>query len=333
MRFSYRSVKAWLSFRLGQNPVIESPRVNFRKYIPIPYEGVVIISADFELAWAWRFDKRQSDPLTYSLDQARRERNNIPRLLELSNQFNIPVTWGTVGHLLLEKCDSIHGKKHMDINRIPYFENQWWKYKQGDWFDMDPCLSFSTSPEWYAPDLIKRILDDKIGHEIGCHSFSHINCSDTLCPPEVIESELAASQKAADKYGIRLESFIFPGHTMGNYDSLRSMGYTSMRTNFINVLGYPFLHPSGLWEHKTTMELFYNPLFSIAHNLNRYQIILNKCMKNHQVCNLWFHPSMPETDLRRIVPTVYGWLDSNRDRIWTTTMKEYTSWLNTNTRR
>lgn len=324
----FRIIKAWLSYKLGHNPEIEKPREDYRKFIPIPYEGVVIISADFELAWAWRYDKTNPEPLANSLKLARTERRNIPVLLDLAERFKIPITWGTVGHLFLEACEDEQPKRHPEITRIPYFENTWWKFNSGDWFDHDPCSNLAGAPEWYAPDLIRQIQASGVNHEIGCHSYSHISFSDKDCPPETAASELQASQKAADPFGVTLESFIFPGHTMGNYETIRSAGYSSMRTNFINVLGYPQRHPNGLWEHKTTMELGYNPLFSVGHNLARYRRIIDKCIANHQVCNLWFHPSCGEKDISKIIPTVFGILDYNRDKLWITTMKDYTKWLN-----
>jgi hypothetical protein len=328
MRKLFRTFKAWLSYQLGKNPEVEKPRDDYRKFIPLPYEGVVIISADFELAWAWRFDKKNPDPLNHSLNLAKVERRNIPKLIDLSERFNIPITWGTVGHLFLEECHPVGDTRHPEIRRIPYFENEWWRFSEGDWFDHDPCSSSKDAPEWYATDLVNLIIHSRINHEIGCHSFSHISFSDKHCPSDVAESELIASQKAADPFGIRLESFIFPGHTMGNYDTIRKNGYSSMRTNFINVLGYPRRLSNGLWEHKTTMELGHNPLFSVGHNLVRFRKIIEKCMTNHQVCNLWFHPSCRDEDINRIIPSVFGLLDSNRDRIWITTMRDYTKWLN-----
>jgi hypothetical protein len=324
----YKTFKAWLSFTLEQNPRIEIRRPDFRQFIPQPYEGVVIISADFELAWAWRLDKRSADPLKLSLDLARKERENLPRILDLCDKFDIPITWGTVGHLFLEHCQRQEGKAHTGIQRIPHFENEWWKYASGDWFDSDPCSSFAEAPEWYAPDLIRKIIDSKAGHEIGCHTFSHISCSDGSCPPEVLRSELEATRLAAAPFGIEPESFIFPGHTMGNYDTLKEAGYTSMRTNFINVLGYPSLLPNGLWEHKTTMELYYNRRFTKSYNLKRYEVILNKCIHKNMVCNLWFHPSFDTVSIEKILPSVFAKINKNRKKLWVTTMKEYTAWLN-----
>lgn len=328
MKNLFRVLKSSLSFFLERNPKVEKALKDSSRYIPKQYKSVVIISADFELAWAWRFDKLHLNPKQNSLFMAKKERENIPKLINLSEKYNIPITWGTVGHLFLDECKCDSGLPHSEIAQLPHFENEWWKFKEGDWFDADPCSNVKDAPEWYAPDLITKILNSKVNHEIGCHSFSHISCDDNICSPKILSSELEASQKAADRYDVKLESFIFPGHTMGNYKTIRELGYTSIRTNFINTLGYPKLHSDGLWEHKTTMELNFNPLFSNEKNIKRFKKIIDKSIANHQVCNFWFHPSFDDKNINIIYPEIYNYLNSKKDDIWITTMREYTNWLN-----
>lgn len=330
MKRLYKKTKAWLSFQMGQNPVTEQKRADFRSFIPEPYDGVVMVSADFELAWAWRFDKLNPNPKENSILLAKKERNNIPKLLELSEKYHIPITWGTVGHLFLEKCNCENEIVHPEIHRLPYFENDWWKYEKGDWFADDPCGGVQEAPSWYAPDLVSQIINSPVKHEIACHSFSHISCDNGICSPDVLMSELDASQKAADKFGIQLRSFIFPGHTMGNYDTLAQAGYSSMRTNFINTIGYPVKHNNGIWEHKTTMELNYNPLFSIKMNIARLKKIIDKSINKNLVCNFWFHPSFDAVSLESVVPEVFKIINNRKRKLWVTTMQEYTRWLNSN---
>ncbi len=327
MSNSYKSIRSWLSFYLGKNPIIEKTKSDFRNYIPEPYKSVVIISADFELAWAWRFDKHNDNPLKNGETLAKRERDNIPKILDLCEQYSIPITWGTVGHLFLDHCDLDKSLPHSELTRLPYFENKWWKYDKEDWFSFDPCSCLEKAPNWYAPDLVQKIILSKVKHEIGSHTFSHISCSDNVCTPEVLKNELEASQKAADIHSIKLNSFIFPGHTMGNYQTIKDAGFSSIRTNFNNVLGYPIKQSNGLWEHKTTMELNFNKLLSVKQNVNRFRSIINKSINNHQVCNFWFHPSFDKKNIEIIFPIVFNILKSKSDEIWVTTMEDYTTWL------
>lgn len=330
MRF-LKKIQPILSFELKKNPVIARTRSDYRKYIPEPYEGVVLISSDFELAWAWRYSKKNaSDPVAFSREMAKTERNNIALILSLCDEYNIPLTWATVGHLFLDSCKKVNGRAHQEIKRLPYFENKWWKYDSDDWFNADPCSNVEQAPEWYCPDLIQQIIDAKAGHEIGCHTFSHIACTDGICPPDVLESELQACVKVAEPFGIKLESFVFTGHTMGNFETIRRMGYSSVRTNYVNILGYPILHKNGLWQHETTMELLLHTAWPVWYNIYRYKKIIEQTVKTKAVCNLWFHPSMPVKAMSILFTEVFKVLDANRERLWITTMSNYTKWLNNN---
>ena len=51
-------------------------------------------------------------------------------------------------------------------------------YVVGDWFDADPGserAGESDWPNWYGPDMIRSILDRRVRHEVGCHTFSHVD--------------------------------------------------------------------------------------------------------------------------------------------------------------
>jgi len=325
-------VKSAISFELNRNPRIASRPADFRKYIPEPYDGVVIISADFELAWAWRYAKNLEDPLADSISYARKARANIPQILAYCEQYAIPITWATVGHLFLDHCQKDQqGHAHPEIGRLNHFENEWWRFSRGDWFDCDPCTSSEEDDAWYAPDLIQKIKASAVNHEIGCHTFSHIDCSDRFCPPQTLQSELQACSAAAQQEGISLKSFVFPGHTMGNFKTIRQMGYDSVRTNYINVLGYPSWDEYGLWRHEATMEINFNPAWPMWYNLYRYRSVLKKTIKNNVVCHLWFHPSLEPKGME-VMESVLASLAGYRKELWVTTMGNYTHWLNTGER-
>ncbi len=67
-----------------------------------PYKGdakaAVSVSADFELNWAWR--GRLSTEQTE--EKGRRERENVPLVLQILEDYKVPITWATVGHLSLD---------------------------------------------------------------------------------------------------------------------------------------------------------------------------------------------------------------------------------------
>lgn len=296
-------------------------------YIPAPFMSVCLIAADMEFAWAWRYAKGKGDPRMEALRHARTARENIPKILDMCDRYNIPITWATVGHLFLKKCKRDNHFAHPSVRRLPYHENEYWRFDKGDWFDDDPCTDWQTSPGWYAPDLIERIISASAKHEIACHTFSHIDCSDDVCAPGVLVDEVVECQKQAAKYGVKLETFVHPGHTIGNLKTLRELGFRSFRTDYINMLGYPQRNEHGLWEMKSTMEFVYKSEWSIDYHVHRYKEIINRALAFKKICLFWFHPSMNSIFVDEIMPRVFSYLDAQRRLIWLTTVKNYLSWL------
>jgi len=318
-----------LNFLLNRNPIIESIR-DSAKYIPENFKSVITITADFELAWAWRYSKSSDKPYSLAIKKAKSERENVPKILEFCEKYKIPITWATVGHLFLEKCEKTNEIAHPQIKRLKHFENTYWKYSSNDWFEYDPCSDYINSPEWYCPDLIEMIQQSRVKHEIGCHTFSHIDCSDKFCAPDVFESEINECKKAAENYGISLKSFVHPGHTIGNLTKLAELGFTSFQSDPGNILGYPVKHKNGLWELKRTYEFVFRNDWSIEYHIRRYKKIIDRAIKSNTVCNLWFHPSVNSEAVEQIFPEVFEYINDRRNDIWITIVGDYTNFLNSN---
>lgn len=262
---------------------------------------------------------------------AMRERRNIPKILDLCDEFDVPITWATVGHLLLDACKPIGGRIHSEIPRLDPFENEFWKFSGDDWFAHDPGTDLKQDPEWYALDLVRDILGRKTRHEIGCHTFSHIDCRDGVCPPNVMEAELRECQRIANSMKIDLRTFVHPAHTVGNIATLQKEGYVSFRTDEKNTLGYPIYRGKRLWELQSTMELTHRFNWSIDYHVKRNKIIVKRAMKNHSLCLFWFHPSASDVFVEKILPELFGCLKQLGDKILLTTTGSYVDWLNVNT--
>lgn len=312
---------------LNFNPVIQKPKSNFH-YIPKGYLAALTITADFELAWAWRYSKQLNASVQSAETLGRIERANIPTLLGYCEKHNIPITWATVGHLFLESCSIKHGKKHPEIPEINPYQGTFWNFNGIDWFEHDPCGNYKENPEWYAPDLIKLIIESPINHEIGCHTFSHIDCRNEVCSRELFDAEIINCRNEASKLGLTLKSFVHPGHTIGNLDSLSTLGFTSYQTDPGNILGYPVKHTNGLWELRRTYELVYRPEWSKNYHIKKYKKIIDKAIASNSLCNFWFHPSFSPVFLNEILPFVMEHIESKRDRLWIGTVGEYVEWLN-----
>ena len=88
-------------FMLPNKPFVKKDKINKKHKFPSNFRGGMIISADFELAWAFRYSKSNTDPRV----KADQSRKNFPFLLKLFENYQIPITWATVGHLFLESCN------------------------------------------------------------------------------------------------------------------------------------------------------------------------------------------------------------------------------------
>lgn len=315
-----------VKFSLGLSPDVE--KVNdYRVFIPKPYSSVVLISADFELAWAWRYSKSNPDPLKLALEKAKMERVNIPKILKLCEQFQIPITWATVGHLFQDSCSREMGRSHIDLPQLSAFENDYWRFDGTDWFELDPCTDFVSDPEWYCPDLIRLILASPVKHEMACHTYSHIDCRDSVCSEEIMLSELKKCKELAAMFSVELKSFVHPGHTIGNLNALAACGFTNFRTDYRNVLGYPKRHANGLWEFQQTAEFNYRSDWSLSYHIKRYKALIDRSIQTNTVCVLWFHPSFDESFVDCIWPELFRYMNQYRDKIWVTTHQNYISFV------
>ncbi len=312
------------------------PRANFhrldsimdQRLYPLSHKACLIISIDFELAWGWHSVKDEPEPLSYARNMACKARQNFPELLSVFEHYGIPATWATVGHLFLEKCSMKDGKAHPEVLRIPYFTNEYWRYTEGDWFGIEPGSTFQDSPEWYAPDIIQQILDSPVDHEIGCHTFSHISFSDEHCPPQVAESELKACVEAAEAWGIELSSFIFPGNLAGNLVALKANGFSAYRMDSKYELDYARQDTLGLWQIPGGICLE-KPLpgWSDTYWVSILKRYVELALKTGTICHFWFHPSMDSASINSVLRSVLEYVDTCRNEVWITTMRELTQWL------
>lgn len=287
--------------------ILDKPRYDETGMIPLK-KGVVVISADFELAWAWRFSKRKVDALA----MGRRERENFPVILNKLNELDIPITWATVGHLFLDSCSCWNGRAHDGLPRPKYFENEHWRYDKGDWYDLDPCSDYKKNPEFYAPDLIEMILKSETKHEIGCHSFSHCDFSEKNGYPELIEAELHECRKVFNKFGLKPESFIFPGNQSGNFGLLKKYGYKIVRykSNKEKEVGFPEKLENGLYAvHDSTSFEPGEAGWKSEDLVWRAKKYIEKAVEKKAVCHFWFHPSIDHNNLYNIFIPVMDYIN------------------------
>ena len=308
------------SFFILRKPTFQKVNIPTEERFPNGEMGGVVLSADFELAWAWRYARSFKNPIKIAIEKAQNARKNFPYLLKTFDEYNIPITWATLGHLFLYNCRK---GEHDWMQRISYFENKNLIYKKGDWFECDPYSHWEKAKAWYAPDLIEKILNSRTKHEIGCHTFSHIDCSYKNCPPEVIDDEIKACIEAAKLYNIEFKSFVFPGGTFGNYEILKKYGFLVYRKETGFELGYPFRDKNGLVILPSGLGLDNNNLgWSSEYFLKKLKKYIDKALKTGTICHFWFHPSLDQWFLENVFSELMRYASERRKEgvLWIGTM-------------
>jgi hypothetical protein len=158
---------------------------------PMP-RGALTISIDLELLWGvW-------DVLTpYHVSRClERERTICERLLALFDRHDVPVTWAVVGRLVDESrgFDGLRG---------------------------EPSC-------WYAPDIVDAIRGARVDHDIGSHSYAHIDFA--RASDDAAADDLGQARRAHDATGIDFSSFVFPRNKVGNRAALRRAGVRVYRS-------------------------------------------------------------------------------------------------------
>lgn len=175
-----------------------------------------IISLDTELFWGYA-GYPSSDVVSLMKNDNRKVRGCVDLLLSLFEKHNIPATWAVVGHLFLDHCECEDGIPHRNMPRF-----------RADWYSADPCTDIQRDPLNYGKDIAEKILSNRIEHEIGYHSFSHVVFSEYR--REVAEAEIKEGLKLAKKeFGLTLKSFVFPENKIGHVDILKKYGFKIYR--------------------------------------------------------------------------------------------------------
>jgi len=182
------------------------------------------------------------------------EREIIPKLIDLFDTYETPVTWSIVGHLFLSNCDGCD---------LPF----------------NDC----TDPKWknalYGPDLIEMILSSSTKPEIASHSFAHINYANE--PLNVIEKDVRAALIAMKNFNIDSKTFIFPWNAFNtkSLEIVKGYGFNFTRTSFdFKDYTYPLTSVPSLIEIDESTPI-------------NYVLKLVDLLKNDDVVfHVWTHP-------------------------------------------
>lgn len=168
--------------------------------------GSATISVEIELGWGFH---DAADP--YSVpelsEDGRAERDALEWFLSVCDEAGVPVSFDVVGHLLLHSCDGAHEGPHPE-----------------GWFDRDPGTDPDSDPLFYAPELVERIRDADVDHEICTHTFSHVLLDEV--GDDVVDWELNRVEEVHEEAVV---SLVPPRHREPSYGVLRDHGIEVVR--------------------------------------------------------------------------------------------------------
>jgi len=146
----------------------------------------------------WRLNKLRGKLYRYPLPS----RNGFITLIESFKKYQVPANLCIVGHLYLKECK---GFKHFNES-VP--KATWFTEKTGDqWYDWDKGGDYTKYPGRYLGDIIEKEKDNKL-FSFGLHAFTHEAL--TLESKDVIDSIVSSGLQAAQKIGVKIDSFACP---------------------------------------------------------------------------------------------------------------------------
>jgi peptidoglycan/xylan/chitin deacetylase (PgdA/CDA1 family) len=227
------------------------------------------LTIDFELAWS---RARRGDGCTTkeeSLQRSQFAREALPILLELADEFKIPITFAVVGHVALSSCE--------EHREPPLFSPSW----AGDWFALDPKTNSKENLDFYGIDVVQQILGSRTKHEIGSHGFSHVDLGDDQTDVSIAHFEVFESHDVLKRIWPEISTFVFPKNHPGYISLLKDAGFKTYRTNQQHPL---HRDEYGLW--KFPLGLWLSPLAASPQEITT---ILDYAVKRKTLVNFWCH--------------------------------------------
>jgi peptidoglycan/xylan/chitin deacetylase (PgdA/CDA1 family) len=130
-------------------------------------------------------------------------RQAVPAMLELFREYEIHVTWATVGLLFFShKDDMVRGCLQVK----PAYRNG----RLSPYTNMEAVgTDESQDPYHFGHSLIQMVRNCS-GQEIGSHTFSHYYCLEPGQTAADFRADLEAANRAGQALGLQIKSLVFP---------------------------------------------------------------------------------------------------------------------------
>jgi len=300
--------------------------------------GYLVISLDFELLWGV-FDKVDyKNKKSYFSNT----KQLVPQLLELFKEYEIHVTWATVGMLFNENWSE--WQKNLPSTNPKYVNSKISAYNYAD-----AVPNEEVEEMCFAKDLILQINNTPF-QEVATHTYSHYYCLESGQTLESFKADLKMAISVAKKMNISLKSLVFPRNQF-NESYLKvcyELGVENVRSNptnwyWTNVQGDSLkdkifrtgdaylgfndksykLSEVKISEDKPTSQKasrllrpHSNSDFVNSLKLKRIKSEMTKAAKSNEIYHLWWHPhnfgQNPEGNLNDLKSILKHYKSCNR---------------------
>ena len=188
----------------------------------VPLPGALVISLDFEINWGVRDQQTLAQYGTNLLGV----RQAIPAMLALFGEYELHVTWATVGLLFFEtKAEML---AQLPAVRPDYADPNLSPYLVLDQVGPDEA----HDPYHFGRSLINQIRATP-GQEMASHTFCHYYCLERGQTVETFRHDLQAALRVAEAQGMQLKSLVFPRNQYNAeyLTTCRELGISSYRGN------------------------------------------------------------------------------------------------------
>jgi peptidoglycan/xylan/chitin deacetylase (PgdA/CDA1 family) len=190
--------------------------------------GKLVISLDFELSWGV-LDRYPNGEYNKNLLGTK---TAIVKMLELFKEFDIGVTWATVGLLFNHNIDDAKQRK-------PSIYPNYQCSSLSNYTFLNTIESCNQDL-YFANDIIKYIATFP-RQEIGSHTYSHYYCLEEGQTIQQFSDDLELSKNISTENGFKIRSLIFPRNQVNEeyINLLTDMGIDAYRGNEDNWLNRP----------------------------------------------------------------------------------------------
>lgn len=181
--------------------------------------SALVVSLDFELFWGVT-DSRTVENYGENIEGVWQA---VPAMLALFKEYDINVTWATVGMLM---CRDFKQWSDLRPSIMPTY-------------DRESCSTYSVSalardlPKlFFARPLVEQILATD-GQELASHTYSHFYCGEEDSTVEQFVADLECTQRIFDEYQVKPTSLVFPRNQVRSeyLNPLLAAGFTAYRGN------------------------------------------------------------------------------------------------------